>query len=143
MVSVATFATEELAGDALRARIEDRLADYYGSRGEYRIARGRLRGLAARIRLDAGELASNEARGGTRADGYVRAREAVADRVGPGARRRWCNSPFDHKAAGGDRGEGVCRACDALPRARQGPVKADAIAGAVGRRLAREAAARQ
>ena len=50
MVSVATFAAEELAGDALRARIEDFLADYYGSRGEYRIARGRLRGLAARIR---------------------------------------------------------------------------------------------
>ena len=143
LVSVGTFAADELAGDPLRVRIEDRLADYYGSRGEYRIARGRLRGLAVRIRLDAAEPAPNQARGGTPANRQERARETGADRVGPGARCRWCNGPFDHKAARGDRGDGVCRACDALPRARQGPVKADAIADAVGRRLAREAAARQ
>ena len=78
LVSVATFAADELAGDPLRVRIEDRLADYYGSRGEYRIARGRLRGLAARIRLDAAEPAPNEGRGGTRANRQERARETAA-----------------------------------------------------------------
>ena len=48
-VTVATFAAEELPRSPVGTMIADRLADYYGKRGEYRIARARLRGLAARI----------------------------------------------------------------------------------------------
>ncbi|MYF29486.1 MAG: hypothetical protein F4169_11640, partial [Gammaproteobacteria bacterium] len=43
-VTVATFAAQELPRDSVGTMIAERLADYYGKRGEHRIARARLRG---------------------------------------------------------------------------------------------------
>ena len=51
-VTVAAFAAEELPPSPVGTAIAERLADYYGKRGEHRIARARLRGLAARVRRD-------------------------------------------------------------------------------------------
>ena len=51
-VTVADFAAEELPPSPVGTAIAERLADYYGKRGERRIARARLRGLAARVRQD-------------------------------------------------------------------------------------------
>lgn len=51
-VTVAAFAAEELLPNPVGTAIAERLADYYGKRGEHRIARARLRGLAARVRQD-------------------------------------------------------------------------------------------
>ena len=123
-VTVATFAAQELPQDPVGTMIAERLADYYGKRGEYRIARARLRGLAARIR---GDIEGGGAHG----------QSGRRDPASVGRSRcRWCNSPFDHPAARGDRGDGVCQGCDTR-RSRDGPVPVDAIADAVGRRLER------
>ena len=51
-VTVADFAAEELPPSPVGTAIAERLADYYRKRGEHRIARARLRGLAARVRQD-------------------------------------------------------------------------------------------
>ena len=130
-VTVATFAAQELAQDPVGNVIAERLAEYYGKRGEYRIARARLRGLAARIRGDIG--------GG----GAAGAGHAQPERPSPASaarsRCRWCNSPFDHPAARGDRGDGVCRGCDGR-RSRDGPVPAGFVADDLSRRLGRGAA---
>ena len=123
-VTVATFAAQELAQDPVGNMIAERLADYYGKRGEYRIARARLRGLAARVRGDIED-------GGAHGQSERRDPASVAR-----SRCRRCNSPFDHPAARGDRGDGVCRGCDTR-RSRDGPVPVDVIADAVGRRLER------
>ena len=125
-VTVATFAAQELAGDPVGTTIAERLADYYGKRGEYRIARARLRGLAARIREDI--------EGGSNKRSDPRDPASVTR-----SRCRWCNSPFDHPAARGDRGDGVCRGCDTR-RSRDGPVPVGAIAETLGRRLGRSTA---
>ena len=121
-VTVAAFAAEELPRTAVGTMIADRMEDYYGKRGEYRIARARLRGLAARVLQDIEGV-----------DG------AAVARSGPRPRCRWCSSAFDHPAARGDRGDGVCRGCDAR-RSRDGPVQVGAIAAEVGRRLERGSA---
>ena len=133
-VTVAAFAAEELPRSALGTMIADRLEDYYGKRGEYRIARARLRGLAARIRQDL----EVDPVGGAADMGREpeRRNRASAERAGPKSRCRWCSSAFDHPAARGDRGDGVCRGCDAR-RPRDGPVQVGAIADEVGRRLER------
>ena len=67
-----------------------------------------------------------------------RNRASVA-RAGPKSRCRCYSSAFDHPAARGDRGDGVCRGCDAR-RSRDGPVQVGAIADEVGRRLDRGSA---
>ena len=64
---------------------------------------------------------------------------ASAARAGARSRCRWCGSQFDHPAARGDRGDGVCRGCDAR-RSCAGPVAVWAIADEVGKRLKRGAA---
>ena len=131
-VTVAAFASEELPKSAVGSLIAERLADYYGKRGEYRIARARLRGLAARIGQDLGTDASP---GAAEQEPEPRDRASRA-RAGRRLRCRWCSSPFDHPAARGDRGDGVCRGCDAS-RSRDGPVAVGAIAEEVGKRLER------
>ena len=131
-VTVAAFAAEELPRTPVGTMIADRMEDYYGKRGEYGIARARLRGLAARVWQDI------EGVGGAAAVERApesRDRAAVA-RAGSRPRCRWCSSAFDHPAARGDRGDGVCRGCDAR-RSRDGPVQVGAIADEVGRRLGR------
>ena len=135
-VTVAVFAAEELPESPVGSLIADRLADYYGKRGEYRIARARLRGLAARIRQDI-EI---DAVPGAAKEGPER-RDRDSARAGLRSRCRWCSSPFDHPAAHGDRGDGVCRGCDAR-RSRDGPVAVGAIADEIGKRLERPGAAR-
>ena len=125
-VTVAAFAAEELPQSEVGTMIAERLADYYGKRGEYRIARARLRGLAARIRQDIEGVAAPDGGAAERRDAASAAR----------SRCRWCNSPFDHPAARGDRGDGVCRGCDSR-RSRDGPVAVGAIADALGRRMER------
>ena len=127
-VTVATFAAQELPGNPVGAMIAERLADYYGKRGEYRIARARLRGLAARIRQDIDGVAEPSA--GEVGSGRREAAPVARSRC------RWCNSPFDHPAARGDRGDGVCRGCDSR-RSRDGPVPVGAVVDALGRRLER------
>ena len=115
-VTVAAFAAEELPQNPVGTRIAERLADYYGKRGEYRIARARLRGLAARIRADL------EGSGTTGGHGHTDRRDPASVAR---SRCRWCNSPFDHPAARGDRGDGVCRAATpgvrAMARCRWAP----------------------
>ena len=131
-VTVATFAAEELPANPVGTMIAERLADYYGKRGEYRIARARLRGLAARTRQDvevegvAG--AADAGRGPAPTD------RASAARAGPRSRCRWCSSAFDHPAARGDRGDGVCRGCDGR-RSRDGPIQVGAVVDGIGKRL--------
>ena len=64
IVTVAAFAAEELSQSPVGTIVAERLADYYGQRGEYRIARARLRGLAAQIlqdiEIDTGPGAADE-----------------------------------------------------------------------------------
>ena len=134
-VTVAAFAAEELPQSPAGTMIAERLAEYYEKRGEYRIARARLRGLAARIRQD---IEVDAVRGTVKKELEPRDRGPVA-RVGSRSRCRWCSSPFDDPAARGDRGDGVCRGCDAR-RSRDGPVAVGAVADEVGRRLKRGAA---
>ena len=133
-VTVAAFAAEELPHSPVGTMIAERLADYYGKRDEHRIARARLRGLAARVRQD---IESDAVPGTAEQEPEPRDRASVP-RAGPPSRCRWCNSPFDHPAARGDRGDGVCRGCDAR-RSRDGPVAVGAIADEIGRRLERGA----
>ena len=128
-VTVATFAAQELPQDSVGTMIAERLADYYGKRGEHRIARARLRGLAARIRQDIEGVPAPGNGESARRDPASVAR----------SRCRWCNSAFDHPAARGDRGDGVCRGCDAR-RSRDGPVAVGAIADELSERLGRGAA---
>ena len=134
-VTVAAFAAEELPRTPVGTMIADRMEDYYGKRGEYRIARARLRGLAARVRQD---IEGVDGAAALERAPEKRDRAAVA-RAGPRPRCRWCSSAFDHPAARGDRGDGVCRGCDAR-RSRDGPVQVGAIADEVGRRLERGSA---
>ena len=136
-VTVEAFAAEELPRDALGTRIAERLADYYGKRGEYRIARARLRGLAARIRRDV-EVEGVGGTGEAAREPAQRDRASMA-RAAPRSRCRWCSSPFDHPAARGDRGDGVCRGCDGR-RSRDGPVQVGSVVDGIGKRLGRGAA---
>ena len=127
-VTVATFAAQELPQGPVGTMIAERLAEYYGKRGEYRIARARLRGLAERIRQDVEGV-------GVPGAGQPEPRDpALAAR----SRCRWCNNPFDHPAARGDRGDGVCRGCDGK-RSRDGPVPVGFVADGLSRRLGRGA----
>ncbi len=133
-VTVATFAAEELPRNVVGAKIAERLADYYGERGEYRIARARLRGLAARIRQDIEvEAVAGAAAAGRKPERKDRASVA---RAGAKSRCRWCSSAFDHPAARGDRGDGVCRGCDDR-WSRDGPVQVGDVVDGIGKRLGR------
>ena len=129
-VTVATFAAQELAQDPVGNMIAERLAEYYGKRGEYRVARARLRGLAGRIRED---IEGSGAPDGSRGQPERRDAASVAR-----SRCRWCNSPFDHAAARGDRGDGVCRGSDGR-RSRDGPVPVGFVADDLSRQPGRGA----
>ena len=129
-VTVARFVAEELADDPLRAKIAARLDDFFGKLGERRISRSRLRGLAALVR---GDLA------GVRPPGPVHGadtrRGSSIDQADPRRGRcRQCGGGFELPGTGGDRGDGVCRACDLHPRPRV-PVRIDSILDGVVARL--------
>ena len=120
-VTVARFVAEELADDPHRAKIAERLADFFGRLGEKRVARSRQRGLAALVRGDLmGVPPTSLKEAGARRGG----------RMDPADPRRWkcrqCGERFDAPGTGGDRGDGVCRACDLHPRPR-GPVDVGSI----------------
>ena len=115
-VTVDQFVAEELADDPHRAKIEQRLREFFGRLGEKRVARARQRALAALVRGDLmGVPPASLEEAGTRHGG----------RMEPGDPRRQtcrqCGERFDAPGTGGDRGDGVCRACDLHGRTR-GPV---------------------
>ena len=129
-VTVAKFVAEELADDPLRAKIAARLDDFFGKLGERRISRSRLRGLAALVR---GDLTG--ARPPGPGHGPDARRGASIDQADPRRGRcRQCGGDFDLPGTGGDRGDGVCRACDLHPRPRA-PVRIDSILDGVVARL--------
>ena len=128
-VTVARFVAEELADDPHRAKIAERLADFFGKLGERRVSRARQRGLAALVRGDlAGvppaSLEDAAARRGGRFDAADPRR----------SRCRQCGGSFDLSGTGGDRGDGVCRACDLHPRTRA-PVDVGSLLDDVAERL--------
>lgn len=126
LVTVARFAAEELTDDPFRARIAARLDDFFGKLGERRISRSRQRGLAALVR---GDLT------GVSPPGPLPSRDRSNVAADPcRGRCRQCRERFDLPGAGGDRGDGVCRACDLHPRHR-GPVDVGSILDGVVERL--------
>ena len=110
-VTVARFVAEELADDPHRAKIEQRLKEFFGRLGEKRVARARQAGTRGA--------------GARRPDGGCRRRRSRKPARGAAAGwtrpipRRWrcreCGQRFDAPGTGGDRGDGVCRACDLHP----------------------------
>ena len=129
-VTVAKFVAGELADDPFRAKIAARLEDFFGKLGEKRVSRSRLRGLAALVRGDLagarppGPVHGADARRGSPVD------QADARR----GRCRQCGGDFELPGTGGDRGDGVCRACDLHPRPRA-PVRIDSVLDGVVARL--------
>ena len=120
-VTVAKFVAEELADDPHRAKIAERLKDFFGKLGEKRVARSRQRGLAALVRGDLmGVPPGSLEEAGARRGGRV---EAADPRLG-GCRQ--CGERFDLPGTGGDRGDGVCRTCDLHGHTR-GPVEVGSI----------------
>ena len=121
-VTVARFVAEELPDDPYRAKIAERLHDFFGKLGERQISRSRQRGLAALVRSDlTGVPPSLPLQG--------------ADAANPRRGRcRQCGGRFELPGTGGDRGDGVCRACDVHPRTR-GPVDVGSILDGVTERL--------
>ena len=128
-VTVARFVEEELADDPHRAKIAQRLAEFFGKLGERRVSRARQRGLAALVRGDlAGVPPSSLEEAGARRGGRLDAADPRRSRC------RQCGGSFDLPGAGGDRGDGVCRACDLHPRTRK-PMDVGSILDGVAERL--------
>ena len=128
-VTVAKFVAEELADDPHRAKIAERLKDFFGKLGERRVSRARQRGLAALVRGDlAGVPPASLEDAGARRGGRI---DAVDPRR---SRCRQCGGSFDLPGTGGDRGDGVCRACDLHPRTRA-PVDVGSLLDGVAERL--------
>ena len=120
-VTIARFVAEELADDPHREKIEERLRDFFGKLGERRVARSRQRGLAALVRGDLTGLPPRSlADAGVRRGGRF---DAADPRQG---RCRQCGGLFEVPGTGGDRGDGVCRACDLHSRTRA-PVNVGSI----------------
>ena len=120
-VTIARFVADELADDPHREKIEERLRDFFGKLGERRVARSRQRGLAALVRGDLTGLPPRSlADAGVRRGGRF---DAADPRQG---RCRQCGGLFELPGTGGDRGDGVCRACDLHPRTRA-PVNVGSI----------------
>ena len=120
-VTIARFVAEELADDPHREKIEERLRDFFGKLGERRVARSRQRGLAALVRGDLTGLPPRSLEdAGVRRGGRF---DAADPRRG---RCRQCGGLFELPGTGGDRGDGVCRACDLHPRTRA-PVNVGSI----------------
>ena len=120
-VTIARFVAEELADDPNRGKIEERLRDFFGKLGERRVARSRQRGLAALVRGDLTGLPPRSLEdAGVRRGGRF---DAADHRQG---RCRQCGGLFELPGTGGDRGDGVCRACDLHPRTRA-PVNVGSI----------------
>ncbi len=120
-VTIARFVAEELADDPHRERIEERLRDYFGKLGEKRVSRSRLRGLAALVRGDLTGLPPRSLEdAGARRGGRF---DAADPRLG---QCRQCGRRFESPGTGGDRGDGVCRACDLNPSTRA-PVNVGSI----------------
>ena len=120
-VTIARFVAEELADDPHRGKIEERLRDYFGKLGEKRVSRSRQRGLAALVRGDLTGLPPRSLEdAGTRRGGRF---DAPDPRQG---QCRQCGGRFESAKNGGDRGDGVCRACDLNPRTRT-PVNVGSI----------------
>ena len=120
-VTIARFVAEELADDPHCGKIEERLRDFFGKLGERRVARSRQRGLAALVRGDLTGLPPRSlADAGVRRGGRF---DAADPRQG---RCRQCGGLFELPGTGGDRGDGVCRACDLHPRTRA-PVNVGSI----------------
>ncbi len=113
-VTIARFVAEELADDPHRGKIEERLRDFFGKLGEWRVAWSRQRGLAALVRGDLTGLPPRSlADAGARRGGRFDAADPRQSRC------RQCGGLFELPGTGGDRGDGVCRACDLHLRARQ------------------------
>lgn len=128
-VTVARFVAEELADDPHRAKIAERLADFFGKLGERRVSRARQRGLAALVRGDlAGVAPASLEEAGARRGGRLDVADPRRSRC------RQCGGSFDLPGAGGDRGDGVCRACDLHGRTR-GPVDVGSLLDGVAERL--------
>ena len=120
-VTVDKFVAEELADDPHRAKIAERLEEFFGRLGERRVARSRQRGLAALVRGDLmGVPPRSLKEAGARSGGRI---DPADPRRG---RCRQCGGRFDLPGTGGDRGDGVCRACDLHGRTR-GPVDVGSI----------------
>ena len=126
---MARFIAEELADDPHRAKIAERLAEFFGKLGEKRVSRARQRGLAALVRGDlAGVPPASLEEAGTRRGGRLDASDPRRSRC------RQCGGSFDLPGSGGDRGDGVCRACDLHPRARK-PMDVGSLLDGVAERL--------
>ena len=120
-VTVERFVAEELADEPHREKIAQRLEEFFGNLGERTVSRARLRGFAALVRGDLmGVAPSSVEEAGKRRGGRM-------DPVDPNRHNcRQCGRRFDQLGTGGDRGDGVCRACDLEPRQR-GPVDVGAL----------------
>ena len=126
---MARFVAEELADDPHRAKIAERLYDFFGKLGERRVSRARQRGLAALVRGDmAGVAPTSLEDAGKRRGGRLDPSDPRRTRC------RQCGVGFDMPGTGGDRGDGVCRACDLHPRTRA-PVNVGSLLDGVAERL--------
>ena len=120
-VTVRRFVSEELADDPHREKIAQRLEEFFGRQGDRRVSRARQRGLAAVVRGDLmGVPPSSVEEAGRRRGGRM-------ERIDPHRHNcRQCGRRFDQPGTGGDRGDGVCRACGLQPRP-SGPVDVGAL----------------